>query len=131
MGRACAWLAVLLGSVAADSTADEVSFAADIVPLLKSRCVMCHLPGSEQGGLALHPKGGYANLVDVKSTQSAAAARGSGQARRQLPLPQAHRHPRASRRQRGAHAVRRCDAHCRGDRTRAALDRSRRQALNE
>lgn len=63
-------LAVLLGSLVLDSTANEVSFVADIVPLLKSRCVVCHLPGSEQGGLALHPKGGYANLVDVKSTQS-------------------------------------------------------------
>jgi hypothetical protein len=64
------WLAVLLGSVAFAATADEVSFTAQIVPLFKSRCVVCHLPGSEQGGLALHPKGGYANLVDVKSTQS-------------------------------------------------------------
>jgi hypothetical protein len=64
------WLAVLLASLALDAMANEVSFAADIVPLLKSRCVMCHLPGAEQAGLALHPKGGYANLIDVKSTQS-------------------------------------------------------------
>jgi uncharacterized membrane protein len=52
------------------AAADEVSFAADVAPLLKSRCVMCHMPGAAQGGLALHPKGGYANLVDVKSTES-------------------------------------------------------------
>jgi hypothetical protein len=64
------WLAVLLASLALDATANDVSFATDIVPLLKSRCVMCHLPGAEQAGLALHPKGGYANLIDVKSTQS-------------------------------------------------------------
>jgi len=64
------WPVLLLGGVTFDSAADEVSFAADIVPLLKSRCVVCHLPGAEQGGLALHPQGGYANLVDVKSTQS-------------------------------------------------------------
>ena len=64
------WLAVLLASLALDAMANDVSFAADIVPLLKSRCVMCHLPGAEQAGLALHPKGGYANLIDVKSTQS-------------------------------------------------------------
>jgi hypothetical protein len=64
------WLAVLLASLALDVMANEVSFATDIVPLLKSRCVMCHLPGAEQAGLALHPKGGYANLIDVKSTQS-------------------------------------------------------------
>jgi hypothetical protein len=64
------WLALLLGCLALDVSADDVSFTADIVPLLKSRCVMCHLPGAEQAGLALHPKGGYSNLVDVKSTQS-------------------------------------------------------------
>lgn len=64
------WLAVLLASFALDAMASDVSFTADIVPLLKSRCVMCHLPGAEQAGLALHPKGGYANLIDVKSTQS-------------------------------------------------------------
>jgi hypothetical protein len=40
------WLAVLLGSVAFAATADEVSFTAQIVPLFKSRCVVCHLPGS-------------------------------------------------------------------------------------
>lgn len=69
MLRAC-WLVVLLGSIALESIADEVSFTEQIVPLFKSRCVVCHLPGAEQGGLALHPQGGYANLVDVKSTQS-------------------------------------------------------------
>jgi hypothetical protein len=64
------WLAVMLGSFALNAIANDVSFKTDIVPLLKSRCVMCHLPGAEQAGLALHPKGGYANLVEVKSTQS-------------------------------------------------------------
>jgi mono/diheme cytochrome c family protein len=65
-----ALLAVLLGAFVIESSADEVSFTKDIVPLLKSRCVVCHMPGSAQAGLALHPKGVYANLVDVKSTQS-------------------------------------------------------------
>jgi hypothetical protein len=66
------WLALVIFSCfALNATANDVSFNSDIVPLLKSRCVMCHLPGAEQAGLALHPKGGYANLVDVKSTQSA------------------------------------------------------------
>ena len=65
------WLALAIFSgFALNAAANEVSFNGDIVPLLKSRCVMCHLPGAEQAGLALHPKGGYANLVDVKSTQS-------------------------------------------------------------
>jgi uncharacterized membrane protein len=69
--RLAPWFAVaVLGSFAMNAVASDVSFKGDIVPLLKSRCVMCHLPGAEQAGLALHPKGGYANLVDVKSTQS-------------------------------------------------------------
>jgi len=64
------WLILVLASYTSNAMANDVSFSADIVPLLKSRCVVCHLPGAEQAGLALHPKGGYANLVDVKSTQS-------------------------------------------------------------
>lgn len=48
----------------------NVSFQRDVVPIFKTSCVMCHLPGAEPGGLALHPKGGYRNLVGVKSMQS-------------------------------------------------------------
>jgi hypothetical protein len=69
MTLAC-WLILMLASYTSNAMANDVSFSADIVPLLKSRCVVCHLPGAEQAGLALHPKGGYANLVNVKSTQS-------------------------------------------------------------
>lgn len=65
------WLAPLMAFLANAANADDVSFAIDVAPLLKSRCVMCHLPGAEQGGLALHPKGAYKNLVGVPSTQSA------------------------------------------------------------
>ena len=61
---------LLLGCCAHVASADDVSFARDIVPLLKSRCVMCHMQDSAQAGLALHPKGGYANLSGVPSTQS-------------------------------------------------------------
>ena len=69
--RLALWFVLaMLGSFALNAAANDLSFKGDIVPLLKSRCVMCHLPGAEQAGLALHPKGGYANLVDVKSTQS-------------------------------------------------------------
>jgi hypothetical protein len=64
------WLATLVTFLASAANAAEVSFAIDVAPLLKSRCVMCHLPGAEQGGLALHPKGAYKNLVGVPSTQS-------------------------------------------------------------
>ena len=65
-------LALLLGCcVVPASYADEpASFKRDVVPLFKSRCVMCHLPDSGQAGLALHPNGGYAKVVGIKSTQS-------------------------------------------------------------
>ena len=56
--------------VAGTAKAGEVDFRRDIVPIFKTSCVMCHLPGNEPGGLALHPKGGYAKLVGVKSVQS-------------------------------------------------------------
>ena len=56
--------------VVGTAKAGEVDFRRDIVPIFKTSCVMCHLPGNEPGGLALHPKGGYANLVGVKSMQS-------------------------------------------------------------
>lgn len=65
-----AWCVFGTGAGAAASPAPGISFARDIVPVFKSRCVMCHLPGTEPGGLALHPRGGYANLVGVKSTES-------------------------------------------------------------
>jgi hypothetical protein len=69
--RRSVWLAVLIACCAGfDAAADDARFSRDIVPLLKSRCVMCHMQGSAQAGLTLHPKGGYANLVGVKSTQS-------------------------------------------------------------
>lgn len=65
------WLLLPLACTALfDAAAADVSFARDIVPLFKSRCLMCHLPDSAQGGLSLHPNGGYASLVGVPSTQS-------------------------------------------------------------
>lgn len=64
------WLVLLVSCVASDARADDISFTRTIVPIFKSRCVICHMPGSEQAGLALHPNGGYANLIDVKSTES-------------------------------------------------------------
>lgn len=47
-----------------------VSFTADIVPLLRTRCATCHLTGAEAGKIALHPKAAYLNLVGVKATAS-------------------------------------------------------------
>ena len=43
------------------------SFARDIVPLIKFRCVACHLTGEESGSLALYPAAAYASLVDKAS----------------------------------------------------------------
>lgn len=59
------------GAFAATAQAGDVQFARDVVPIFKTSCVMCHLPGNGPAGLALHPKGGYTNLVGVASTQSA------------------------------------------------------------
>jgi hypothetical protein len=60
----------LLAGVATGARADEPSFAGQVLPLLKSRCLVCHMPGVESGGLSLHPKSAYGNLVGVKSTDS-------------------------------------------------------------
>jgi len=70
MARGGGCLVLLIGCMALDAAAGDISFVRNIVPIFKSRCVICHMPGSEQAGLALHPKGGYANLIDVKSTES-------------------------------------------------------------
>lgn len=55
----------------ADAGSDaRAGFRSTIVPLLKERCVGCHLTGEEPGGLALHPNAAYRNLVDVPSVES-------------------------------------------------------------
>lgn len=48
------WLsAVLIALAPAVSMGDEVSFADEIAPILAERCVGCHTPGIEKGGLSL------------------------------------------------------------------------------
>lgn len=59
--------ACLLGAVPA--AAEPVSFAKDIVPILKQRCISCHLTGKEPGSVQLHPRSAYANLVGVRSVE--------------------------------------------------------------
>jgi hypothetical protein len=66
---ACWSLLVALGMAACASAAEPISFTSDVLPGLKRHCVMCHLPGSEQGGLGLHPDP-WARIVSVPSTQS-------------------------------------------------------------
>lgn len=68
--RTTAPIALLAVLAVATVQADEPGFAADVLPLLKSRCLMCHLPGAENGGLSLHPKTAYDSLVGAKSTES-------------------------------------------------------------
>ena len=48
----------------------EVSFSGQVLPLLNSHCVMCHLPGAAQAGLSLYPDA-RAALLGRPSTQSA------------------------------------------------------------
>ena len=49
--------------------ADGVSFQNDVLPVLTTRCVMCHMDGAEQAHLSLYPEA-WARLVGVPSTQS-------------------------------------------------------------
>lgn len=60
--------ALLLLAPASDAA--EVSFSQHVVPLLRARCVSCHLTGLEQGGLALHARAAYGQLVGAPSLQS-------------------------------------------------------------
>jgi len=57
------------GAHAQNSGSTEVSFENDVIPILNTYCVMCHLPGSEQGGLGLYPDA-WSRIVDVPSKQS-------------------------------------------------------------
>jgi mono/diheme cytochrome c family protein len=57
-------LPALLATAAA-AYAAPVSFAADIVPVLKQRCASCHITGGEPGNMSLVPKNAYANIVNV------------------------------------------------------------------
>jgi hypothetical protein len=50
------------------SADEEVSFRRDVVPVLNKHCVMCHMEGTELGGLSLYPDP-RGNLVAMRSTQ--------------------------------------------------------------
>jgi hypothetical protein len=58
-----------LVAVISTAHAGSVSFEKDVVPILNSYCVMCHLPGGEQGGLSLYPDA-WSELVGIPSKQS-------------------------------------------------------------
>lgn len=66
-------LPLALGIASAAHAAEPASFTKDIVPILKTRCVMCHLTGQEPANMKLAPKAAYATLVGVKATETTLA----------------------------------------------------------
>lgn len=60
---------LLLGAAAQPGLAAP-SFSKDVIPLLKTRCAVCHLTGSEAGKMGLAPAAAYGNLVNVKSIEA-------------------------------------------------------------
>ncbi len=63
-------LPLTLAMGAAAQAEEPISFSKDIVPLLKTRCVACHLSGQEPGNMKLTPKAAYATLVGVPSAET-------------------------------------------------------------
>jgi len=69
-----ALLVIISVAHAASSTfgttgSERASFEKDVLPILNRHCVMCHVPGAEQGGLGLYPDA-WSRLVDIPSKQS-------------------------------------------------------------
>ncbi len=62
-------LVLALAMAPAVGRADAGSFEKDVLPILNSQCVMCHVPGAELGGLSLHPDA-WLSLVGIASKQS-------------------------------------------------------------
>lgn len=54
---------------AAAILADEVSYEADLLPILKRRCGACHITGQEPGNMALIPGKAYDALVGKDSVE--------------------------------------------------------------
>ena len=63
-------LALVVLLVSANPADADVSFSKDVVPLLGTYCVACHMTGQEAGEIALHPKAAYDALVGVASRES-------------------------------------------------------------
>jgi hypothetical protein len=62
-------VALVLVALISTARAGSISFEKDVLPILNSYCVMCHLPGGEQGGLSLYPDA-WSELVGIPSKQS-------------------------------------------------------------
>lgn len=54
VGRSAAWIVGLLASTSGMLLAAPVDFTREVQPLLESKCVSCHNPENDKGGLALH-----------------------------------------------------------------------------
>lgn len=50
-----------------DTGGQRISFAQEIVPVLRMRCAVCHMTGSEPGSLRLIPSAAYESLVGKSS----------------------------------------------------------------
>jgi hypothetical protein len=58
----------LMGFAATSAPAvNAPSFSSDLVPILRTRCAVCHLTGEEAGNMSLVPDAAYESLVGVKS----------------------------------------------------------------
>ena len=60
------WLAVSLliaPMISGAVEGESVSFEADLLPVLKARCAVCHMTGKEPGGMALTPDKAWSDLV--------------------------------------------------------------------
>ena len=53
----------LFSTVASASDAEIVSFEAELLPILKARCAVCHMTGQEPGAMALTPDKAWSALV--------------------------------------------------------------------
>ena len=69
MQRPAGIFALAVAMAPGSGLADESSFERDVLPVLKSQCLMCHLPEVELGGLSLHPDA-WLSLVGIASKQS-------------------------------------------------------------
>lgn len=63
------FLSLAIAAVSCASADEPLSFSRDVVPVLNQHCVMCHMTGTELGGLSLYPDP-RGNMVGMQSTQT-------------------------------------------------------------
>jgi mono/diheme cytochrome c family protein len=71
MIRSLSWALAIAVAMTPDVVLAEAgSFTKEVLPILNSQCVMCHIPGAELGGLTLYPDA-WLSLVGIASIESA------------------------------------------------------------